>query len=345
MTRQIFGYLPKESRDTVYRVCKAWRNDYRWVHPLSAYMLALSQNNLYFARQLFESQRDCLLLSPSLSSNYYDIALAFADQEAILAVVRSKANDHFALTIALSMALDAVGTHVTLDLLVLLTSEFGSETLWKYNRSTKIRDVAVKVAASSAARASDVLAYMLADPVAGKELRQSRPTQLLLRAINANNDATALVLLKADGVVLGGPSTYLEDLLAKYMPQTLQRVLLVESHFDVHFQPCIDRHDFPEQLLKNIDKQFGKDSVTTQVFGQIRETVELTNALHILEIVLSDERFRRDVYMSGYLEMAVCGGIRRVVEIVLPYCHEIDSHNFLAMALQYKFYDIAELFL
>jgi hypothetical protein len=54
--RLIFSFLGVADRDTVYRVCKEWRGQYRWVHPLSGYLRALADGNTRLAHELFHSQ-------------------------------------------------------------------------------------------------------------------------------------------------------------------------------------------------------------------------------------------------------------------------------------------------
>jgi hypothetical protein len=51
--RYLFNFIDHGDRDAVFRVCKAWRADYKWVDGECAYILALEHGDVEFAGQLW----------------------------------------------------------------------------------------------------------------------------------------------------------------------------------------------------------------------------------------------------------------------------------------------------
>ena len=61
----------EELRDNVFRVCKAWRNQFRlhlWVHPERAYVKALTANNKRLANSIWDYSIEHLRLRTDIQS-------------------------------------------------------------------------------------------------------------------------------------------------------------------------------------------------------------------------------------------------------------------------------------
>ena len=54
LLRHIFLYCDDWCRNVVYRVCKWWRENYKWVNPKRGYLKSVSYGNFKFARELFD---------------------------------------------------------------------------------------------------------------------------------------------------------------------------------------------------------------------------------------------------------------------------------------------------
>ena len=52
--RHIFLFCDETCRDPVYRVCKLWRNQYKWVNPRKSYIQSSIYHNFKFCRVLFD---------------------------------------------------------------------------------------------------------------------------------------------------------------------------------------------------------------------------------------------------------------------------------------------------
>jgi hypothetical protein len=163
--RIVFSFLDSKDRDTVYRVCKDWRKQYRWVHPVSAYMHSLANGNLVLAHELFHSQLESrsYLIAPSppaldltiddliesgllLSEArravryifhpwcqpYLLIATTFCDVDSILFALRvvEKSLEPKALFATVMCALECAARHCSVKLLGALTNEFSSEKVF-----------------------------------------------------------------------------------------------------------------------------------------------------------------------------------------------------------------------
>jgi hypothetical protein len=209
--RIVFSFLDGKDRDTVYRVCKEWRAQYRWVDPLSAYMHSLANGNLALAHELFHSQLEnrCYLIAPSppaldltiddliesgllLSEArramryifhpwcqpYLLIATTFCDVDSILFALRvvEKSLEPKALFSTLMCALECAARHCSVELLGALTNEYSSEKVFGSSPRVALEVLqtacySIRGQPTSKQQVSYFLQFLLDDHVADQQLR------------------------------------------------------------------------------------------------------------------------------------------------------------------------------